>query len=145
EILRLFEIVDRVARAGRSHVVLTSSIRPLLPPPITELKPLRLDGIDDESVVKWPEYGEIDDSIVKSLHYALRGHAYALAVLRRALAKYPGDLTKKTRWLQDLVVRLSAVDLSRRAELAIDAAIQHIVATVKRARGENSAGCRPDT
>lgn len=130
EVMRLFELVGKVAAAGQSHVVLTSSVRPILPAEI-RLEMLRLRGTSEKALKEWGGYETLkDDTLISQLHHALRGHSYALAVLERVLARNTSANVR--RWLAGLLTRLSAADLSRRAELAIEAAIQDLVSATKR-------------
>lgn len=124
-----FELVNDIARSGPSSVVLTSSMVPIGIDRIL-VKHVVLEGVEIGSV-----HAKVAGSLSRSaeagrgieeLHDALRGHAYAIHVTAMTLKR----ITSKSgarHWLERLVARLGAVDLSRRPELTVSAALQQFL------------------
>ena len=132
----LLSIVEKIARVGPSHIVLTSSIWPLYFQG-SAVRRLQLSGISKGAIEghfkDLLKSADADDMITQ-LHVALQGHAYALSVVAQILFKdVPVD--QRLVWLAQLVGRLTAADPPRRPDMAIDAAIR---AHVGQHVGENA-------
>ncbi|MGH7789842.1 MAG: SIR2 family NAD-dependent protein deacylase [Candidatus Binatia bacterium] len=128
EVERLFEVLEEVARSGKSHVVLTSSIEPVLLRSGTRgtrepLWPVALQGLDSSATEEiLARCLVVDAALVQRLHHALRGHTYALGVLSAVVKEYVPE-GERQEMIRGLVRRLTASDLSRRAEITIALAI----------------------
>lgn len=108
----------------KGRMVLTSSI---WPEELRNVPRIALRGVDISKLTQTGPFVGLDEKLVRTLHYTLRGHVYALSVAQQAL-KHSHKLDRAT-WLQNLIASLSAVDLPRRAELTIAAAIQLVAVT----------------
>jgi tetratricopeptide (TPR) repeat protein len=118
---RLLEIVAEVAKDGKSHIVLTSSVEPTTvsdPVKMVRLQGIRFDSLRDHATFRALD----DEQVIRDLHGTLRGHLYATSVAAHALQ----DLSpaEGRRWLEQLVVHLTPYDLPRRAALTVEAAVE---------------------
>ncbi|MGH8549064.1 MAG: tetratricopeptide repeat protein [Methylococcales bacterium] len=123
EIRQFFEMVQELAESGPSHIVLTSSVWPSTLDPET-VNVVRLEGVGADEVCKSKSYANIDDSkVVERLHHAVKGHAYAIAVIEKLLEAFE-DPEEKKRWLRRLTSYLTAIDLTRRTAEVIKAVVR---------------------
>lgn len=120
EVQRLLELVDRIASSGRSHVVLTSSVVPTFEG--SHLGRIRMAGVSAEAALAYPPFRTLSRIAVLELHRATRGHVYALSVVGRALQVLASS--ERERWLDQLLVRLTTMDLLRRPEKVAEAALR---------------------
>jgi tetratricopeptide (TPR) repeat protein len=118
EAARFLSAIVEVARnRGPGSVFLTSSIWPVTfnDPPI---RTVRLKGVSLETLKRrFPK--EIDEGLIKRLWVALDRHAYALAVVAKALKRIKKPL-ERVRRLNQLIAQVTAIDLPRRTEKAIE-------------------------
>lgn len=118
--------MDNGNRDG-AHLVLTSSMMPVDVLKDSNVRFVELSGVDPEELQKkLPFKGACKEeavALLEQLHKALRGHAYALAVVLEALRNInkngKRDFVRRVKWLREIVTRLTAVDLPRRPELTI--------------------------
>jgi|GEM_PF-3985110 len=119
-----FELVKRHIQAGqkKSRIVLTSSMWPetLEESGITKVW---LKGVHEDVILHDKQFAALSDKdLVTRLHHTLRGHAYALAVIRSALIamkRRKVSIEDQQQWLDHVFDRLSAVDLGSRPAMAI--------------------------
>jgi tetratricopeptide (TPR) repeat protein len=121
-------------RAYPGRIVLTSSVWPESLD-ISGIATVWLDGVSETTILGKPEFFSLqDDKLVRELHRVLRGHAYALAVIRSALALLQAgrvDGVSPHAWLNQLIDRLTPVDLDGRGPKAIAIATKIILGSAR--------------
>jgi tetratricopeptide (TPR) repeat protein len=122
EVREFFKLVNRHIgideNNSESRIVLTSS---MWPKTLKKNMPtVWLKGVPEE-VVQEAFAALGDEDLVTRLYRTLRGHNYALAVVRSAfeVMEEPGSNEERRHWLDRVVDRLSAVDLPGRPAMAI--------------------------
>ena len=108
---------------GKSDVVLMTSIYPATID-LEGFALVRLRGIEFPDLRLRSGYQRVEESVLRNLHYALRGHLYAMAVIAHALDCLPDR--ERERWLTRLTARLMSIELVRRAEESVNWAIRVI-------------------
>lgn len=124
EIRELLELARDLAESGKSRLVLTCSVEPVGLEK-TNIRVVQLRGVSYPALRRQHPFDTLDEDLVKRLRHALRGHAYALAVVRHRLLALPQD--RREPWLNQLVTRMTSAELSRRAELALGAALEDLL------------------
>jgi tetratricopeptide (TPR) repeat protein len=108
---------------GQSHVVLTSSVWPAsLPPSLVKDVVLRGMSLDGAAQLLKPP---IDRELAGELCHILRGHVYALWLLQGVLDLMPD--AERSPWLARLAARLSALELTRRAEVVVQSVVSLVL------------------
>ena len=106
----------------QNRIVLTSSMWPETLEK-SNIATVWLSGVHVDAILNDRRFTALeDDDLVTRLHHTLRGHAYALAVIRSALVamrRRQRPLNDQRHWLYHVVDRLSAVDLGSRPAMAI--------------------------
>lgn len=118
---QVLECLDAVAQSGKSRIVFTTSVLPVgvhLP----NCESVLVRGVSTDAVIALGKFEKLGNhAILDALCCALNGHVYALSVVASAIGKMSRD--DAIAWIMDLVTAITAVDLARRAEIAIAKAI----------------------
>lgn len=118
-------MVEVALEEGKGRVILTSSVWPVTFD-ATQVQRVDLEGVVPDEWKSNSEFKDLGHDLVERLCTALGRHAYALSVVTKALEQFKSKDEKRNR-VEQLISRVTAMDLPRRTERAIEFGLNALI------------------